>query len=111
MKTKFVLMLVFSVFAVSVFAQKSQLTKKLQTEEVPVAIIQSLEKDYSALASEKGTWTLMYTENMTTGKLTADFYTYSCKTNNEKVVLFYKQDGTLDHTKGIAAPAATGAKN
>lgn len=96
-------MLAMVAVAVGASAQKTELTKKLTRDEVPVAVVQSLQRDFANLA-ENGSWKLIYTEDMKTGKLTPEFYEYSCKKDGEKVEIYYKPDATLDHTKGINAP-------
>jgi hypothetical protein len=111
MKAGFVLALAFAMVAGVASAQKLQRTKKLTQEEVPVMIVQSLQKDYSNLA-DKGTWKLYYSEVPGSSKLTPDFYTYSCKKDTgEKVEIFFKPDGTVDHAKGVAvAPSVGGSQ-
>ena len=108
MKAGFVLALAFAVVAGAASAQKLQRSKKLTQEEVPVTIVQSLQKDYSSL-TDKGTWKLFYSEDAVSSKLTPDFYMYSCKKETgEKVEIFFKPDGTVDHAKGVTVPAAVG---
>jgi len=104
MKTGFVLASAFALLAGSASAQKFEKTRELIQEEVPVMVVQSLQKDFSNLA-DKGSWTLMYSEDVRTSQLTPEFYTYTCKNDGEKVELFYKSNGILDHTKGIKVPA------
>ena len=102
MKLGFFLMLAFAVLAGSVSAQTVEKVRRLKQDEVPVMIQQSLQKDFSSL-TEKGNWRLTYHEDLATRKLTPEFYTYSCKKDGERVEIYYKSDGALDHTKGIAA--------
>jgi len=104
MKIGFFFMLAFAVLAGTVSAQTVQKIRGLKQDEVPAMIQQSLQKDFSSL-TEKGSWKLRYREDLTTRKLTPEFYTYSCKKNGDSVEIYYKADGTLDHAKGIAAPA------
>jgi hypothetical protein len=104
MKMGYFLMLALAVLAGTVSAQTVEKIRRLKQDEVPVIIQQSLQKNFSSL-TEKGSWKLMYQEDLTTRKLTPEFYTYSCKRNGERVEIYYKSDGTLDHAKGIAAPA------
>ncbi len=106
MKIGFFLMLTLAALGGTASAQTVQMTKGLKQDEVPVMIQQSLQKNFSSL-TEKGSWKLMYHENVNTRKLTPEFYTYSCKKNGERVEIYYKADGTLDHAKGIAAPAVS----
>lgn len=103
MKTRFVLTIAMAAFAYGVSAQKIEMTKKLTRDEVPVVVVQALQRDFSTLP-ENGTWTLFYFEDVATAKLTPEFYQYACKKDNEKVEIYYKPDGTLDHTKGINPP-------
>jgi hypothetical protein len=103
MKTGHFFTLAFAVLAGSVSAQRMEQTKSLKQEEVPAVIQQSFQKDFSSL-TEKGNWKLRYSEDAATKQLTPEIYTYSCKNNGERVEIFYKPNGTLDHTKGIAAP-------
>ena len=102
MKSTIFVVVAFVLCAGSVSAQRVELTKRLVKDEVPVSIVQSLQKDFASLP-EKGNWKLVYFEDLNTKKLTAEFYTFSCKNNGEWVEIFYKPDGTLDHTKGIDA--------
>ena len=103
MKTRFMLTIAMVAFAYCVSAQKIEMTKKLTRDEVPVVVVQALQRDFSALA-DNGTWRLFYFEDTQTAKLTPEFYEYACKKDGEKVEIYYKPDGTLDHTKGISAP-------
>ncbi len=103
MKTGLFLTLALAVVAGSASAQQIRETKSLQQDEVPVLIQQSLKKDFSNL-TEKGNWKLSYYKDVSTKVVTPELYTYSCKNNGERVEIFYKTNGTLDHTKGIAAP-------
>ena len=103
MKLGFFFMLALTALAGAVSAQTVEEIRGLKQDEVPVMIQQSLQKDFSSL-TEKGKWKLIYQEDLATRKLTPEFYTYSCKKNGERVEIYYKTDGTLDHTKGIAAP-------
>src|SRR5882672_7118118 len=104
MKTGYFLALAFVVLAGSASAQQVRRTKLLKQEEIPISIQQSFQKDFSSL-TEKGNWKLSYYQDASSKILTPEFYTYSCKNNGERVEIFYKADGTLDHTKGIATPA------
>ena len=104
MKTGFFLTLALVVlFVGSASAQQVRETKSLNNDEVPVVIQQSFQKDFSSL-TEKGNWKLSYYKDVSTKVLTPEFYTYSTKNNGERVEIFYKADGKLDHTKGIEAP-------
>jgi hypothetical protein len=103
MKTGFFLTLAFAVLAGSASAQQMKKTKSLEKDEVPVLVQQSLQRDFSNL-TEKGEWKLTFIQDVSTKTSTPEFYTYTSKNNGEKVEIFYKADGTLDHTKGIAAP-------
>jgi len=104
MKMRYFLMFSLAVLAGTVSGQTVEKIRGLKQDEVPVMIQQSLQKNFSNL-TEKGNWKLMYHEDLTTRKLTPEFYTYSCKNNGERVEIYYKADGTLDHAKGIAVPA------
>jgi len=106
MKTRFVLTIAMAVFAYSAFAQKIEMTKKLTRDEVPVTVVQSFQKDFTNL-TENGNWKLIYLEDMKTRKLTPEFYEYSYKKDGDKVEIYYKPDGTFDHTKGIDPPTHT----
>ncbi|MEJ0056935.1 MAG: hypothetical protein WDN75_15550 [Bacteroidota bacterium] len=110
MKAGFVLTLAFAVLAGAASAQKLQRNKRVTQEEVPVTIVQSLQKDYSNLPTS-GTWKLFYSEDTRTSKLTAELYSYSCKKDGgEKVEVFFKPDGTLDHAKGVEAASTNGSQ-
>ena len=99
-------MLSLTVLAGTVSAQTVEKVRRLKQDEVPVMIQQSLQKNFSSL-TEKGSWRLTYQEDLATRKLTPEFYTYSCKKNGERVEIYYKSDGALDHAKGIEAPAVS----
>ena len=110
MKAGFVLTLAFAVLAGAASAQKLQRNRKVVQEEVPVTIVQSLQKDYSNLPAN-GTWKLFFSEDRQTSKLTAELYSYSCKKENgEKVEVFFKPDGSVDHVKGVEAKSTNGSQ-
>ena len=109
MKSTLLVVVAFVLCVGSVSAQKVELTKRLVQDEVPVLVLQSLQKDFASLP-EKGTWKMVYFEDLNTKKFTPAFYTYSCKNNGERVEIFFKPDGTLDHAKGIDAPASSEQK-
>ena len=102
MKTRFISTLAFVVLAYGASAQKTELSKVLSKDEVPVVVVQTLQKDFTNL-TEKGTWKMFYIEDVRTTKLTPEFYEYSCKKDGEKIELYFKPDGTLDHAKGMNA--------
>ncbi len=107
MKTKFIITLGLVLFAYSTFAQhaeRTELIRRLTRDEVPVVVVLALQKDFIKIA-DNGTWKLIYQEDLNTTKLIPEFYEYTFKQNGERVQIFYKPDGTLDHTKGITAPA------
>jgi hypothetical protein len=110
MKAGFVLTLAFAIFAGAASAQKIQRNKKLVQEEVPVTIVQSLQRDYSNLPTN-GTWKLFFSEDQYTSKLTPELYSYSCKRENgEKAEVFFKPDGSVDHAKGVEAKTTNGSQ-
>jgi hypothetical protein len=106
MKTRFILTVALALIAYCASAQKSEMTKTVTKDEVPVAVIQSLQKDYANLG-EKGTWKLFFFEDLKTSKCTPELYEYSCKKDGEKVYLYFKPDGTVDHAKGITVQTPT----
>lgn len=106
MKTRFILTMALAVFAYSSFAQKTEMTRKLTRDEVPVVIVLSLQKDFASL-NQNGDWILIYLEDLRTTKLTPEFYEYTCKHNGERVEIYYKPDGSLDHSKGIVQPTTS----
>lgn len=102
-KVIMVALFAFTVSAGSVFAQSFEKNKKLNQDEVPVAVMQSFQKEFSSL-QDKGTWKLIYTEKTRGEKtvFTPEHYTFSGKNNGEKVTISYAPDGTLENTKGIS---------
>lgn len=88
---------------ISAVAQNTfEKSKKLSKDEVPVAVMQSFQKDFSSL-DEKGYWKLYYTEKTENGKtvFTPEYYTFTGKNNGEKVVLTFSTTGTLASSKGV----------
>ena len=107
MKAGLVLTLAFAVVTGSAFAQKIQRTKRVIQEEVPVTIVQSLQKDFSNV-SDKGDWKLLYTENTYNSTFTPQFYVFTAKSESGRVDIFYKPDGTVDHAKGVTVVPSVG---
>jgi hypothetical protein len=108
---KVFLMTLFAVVVcgVSAFAQSAnEKSKKVTKEEVPVAVIQAFEKDYSKL-EDKGSWKVYFTETNEDGKtvFTPERYIFTGKDNGEKISLAYSPSGTLESSKGVS----DGAKN
>lgn len=100
-----VIIALFAVIACggTAFAQNAfEKSKKLSKEEVPVAVLQAFEKDFSNL-QDKGFWTLYYIEKTAEGKtiFTPERYTFTGKNNGEKVILTYSANGTLESSKGV----------
>jgi lipopolysaccharide export LptBFGC system permease protein LptF len=109
MKTGFVLTVLLVVFAGSVSAQNFQKKRRLMQEEVPILIVKALQKDFSAIA-DKGKWELIYHEDVRTSQLTPDFYVFTNKEGAETAQVYFRPDGIVDHTKGVAAPAGASEK-
>ena len=80
----------------------SEKSKKLTKDEVPVAVMQAFQKDFSTL-EDKGTWKAHYTEQTENGKtiFTAEYYTFTGKNNGEKVLLTFSPEGALQNSKGV----------
>jgi hypothetical protein len=105
MKTRFVLILIMAVLAVSVYAQKIELARQVTRDEVPMPVLVAFQKDFPNLtATESGIWKLYYTEDLKTKKLTPRLYEFSFRKDGERVEINYKPTGILDHVKGIEAP-------
>jgi hypothetical protein len=88
---------------ISAFAQNTfEKSKKLSKDEVPVAVMQSFQKDFSNL-EDKGSWKLHYTEKTENGKtvFTPEYYTFTGKNNGEKVELKFSTTGALASSKGV----------
>jgi hypothetical protein len=88
---------------VSAFAQNTfEKSKKLNKDEVPVAVMQAFQKDFSAL-EDKGYWKLHYTEKTENGKtvFTPEYYTFTGKRDGEKVELTFSPAGALENSKGV----------
>ena len=93
---------------ISAFAQNTfEKSKKLSKDEVPVAVMQSFQKDFGNL-EDKGSWKLHYTEKTENGKtvFTPERYIFFGKDNGEKISLSYSPSGTLESSTG-----ADNAKN
>ena len=88
---------------ISAFAQNTfEKSKKLSKDEVPVAVMQTFQKDFSNL-DDKGSWKLYYTERTENGKtvFTPEYYTFTGKNNGEKVELKFSTSGALASSKGV----------
>lgn len=91
----------------SAFAQTTfEKSKKINKDEVPVAVMQAFEKEYGSL-DDKGYWKVYYTEKTVNGKtvFTPERYTFSGKKDGEKLLLTYSTTGTLENSKGANSGA------
>jgi hypothetical protein len=105
MKTKFALTMILAVLALSAFAQKLEMSKKLTRDEVPVTIILAFQKDFPTLTGiEGGIWKLYYQHDLKTQKFIPRLYEFTFKKDGERVEINYKPDGKFDHAKGIDPP-------
>jgi hypothetical protein len=105
MKTVLLLTSMLALVAGSASAQyQSEFTENLQRDEVPVAVLQSLQNGENKNGYE-GSWQLIYIqntfENSHDAKLTPEFYRFACKMNGDRVEFFYNPDGILDHSYGV----------
>jgi hypothetical protein len=102
MKAGLILTLAFVVVAASASAQTVQRTRRVTQEEVPVTIVQSLQKDFNV--GNKGGWRVYYTENTANATVAAQFYVFTGKSDGKKIEIYYNPDGTVDHAKGVTVP-------
>ncbi len=108
MKAGWIFTLAFVAVVASVSAQTIQRTRRITQEEVPVSIVQSLQKDFNV--ADKGSWRLYYRENTVNATLAPQFYVFSGKSEGKKVEIYYNPDGSVDHAKGISVPEGTTSK-
>jgi hypothetical protein len=86
----------------SAFAQTTfEKSKKINKDEVPVAVMQAFQKEYGNL-DDKGYWKVYYTEKQVSGKtvFTPERYQFNGKKDGEKVLLTYSANGNLENSKG-----------
>jgi hypothetical protein len=107
MKAGLILTLVFTV-ATLASAQTVQRTRRVTQEEVPVKIVQSLQKDFNVV--DKGNWRVYYQENTTNATVSAKFYLFTGKSDGKKIEVYYNPDGTVDHAKGVMVPEGLTSK-
>lgn len=81
-------------------------SKKINNDEVPVAVMQAFQKEYAGLES-KGYWKVYYTEKQANGKtvFTPERYTFIGKKDGEKLLLTYSTTGALENSKGANSGA------
>ncbi|PZR36252.1 MAG: hypothetical protein DI538_14235 [Azospira oryzae] len=86
--------------SVVMFAQGYQKNVKLKQEEVPVAVVQAFQNDFSSISGEltKGSWSVNAEEK--NGVLKPITYAYKAKRGDAKFEARYTPDGTLDSAKG-----------
>src|SRR5262245_60196357 len=107
MKAGLILTLVLAVVIGSASAQGIQRTKRVTQAEVPVTIVQSLEKDFNI--TDPGNWKVQYRQNVNSS-IAVQYYIFAGENQGKKVEIFYKPDGTVDHAKGIEVPDALTSK-
>lgn len=107
MKAGLMLTLVFAV-SVGAFAQNVQRERPLMQEEVPVTIVQSLQKDFSI--SDRGRWKVFFKENQYNSTTTIQYYTFIGKSDGKRVEIQYNPDGTVERAKGVVVPEALARK-
>lgn len=108
MKNAILIVLFAAVASVgSAFAQTTfEKSKKINKDEVPVAVMKAFEKEYGTL-DEKGYWKVYYTEKTVNGKtvFTPERYTFNGKKEGEKIMLTFSTTGTLENSKGANSGA------
>ncbi len=75
---------------------------RIKQEQVPMAVMQTYEKDFSALP-EDGYW-MVYTETTQEGRRTATkpiWYSYHKRSKSERIEVRFLPNGTLESAKGI----------
>jgi hypothetical protein len=108
MKAGLMMLFVCAVAVGSVKAQSVAMSKKIMQEEVPVAIVKSLQEDLNV--SEQGQWRVHFDASTRTGVQTVRYYVFTAKSGGKKIQVYYNPDGTVDSAKGVNVPEALASK-
>jgi hypothetical protein len=108
MKAGLMLLLVCAVTVGSANAQAVAMSKKVMQEEVPVAIVKSLQDDLNV--SEKGQWRVHFDASGKTGVQTVRYYVFTAKSAGKKIQVYFNPDGTVGTAKGVTVPEALASK-
>jgi hypothetical protein len=88
--------------ATTVFSQSLRKTEKINAEQVPVAILESFQKDFGKIP-EDGYWTanIEIERDGARSVVKPLSYTFHKKNKDEKVEVRYAPDGKLEFVKGL----------
>lgn len=102
MKKIFYLCLFMGAIIMTVVGQSLRKTERIEADQVPVAIQQSLKVDFGSIPPD-GYWTATFIIEQTGSRAAAKplFYTYHKKDSSQKIEVRYTADGKLDSVKGL----------
>jgi hypothetical protein len=108
-KSMLLLILVASLFGTTV-AQSLRQTKRIEDNQVPVAVQLAFEEDFGQIPSG-GYWTSSFTIENDGFKSIAKplSYAFHKKSKNEKIEVVYTPDGKLESAKGLEKTKDTGS--
>jgi hypothetical protein len=102
MKKLSILFILCVATATTVFSQSLRKTEKINAEQVPVAILESFQKDFGKIP-EDGYWTanIEIERDGARSVVKPLSYTFHKKSKDEKVEVRYAPDGKLEFVKGL----------
>src|SRR6478736_4958473 len=96
---------------VAIYAQSINKSVPLKQEEVPVTVINAMQKDFASIQGElsKGSWTVM-TQQTNGQPIKPLFYIYKAKKGDSKFEARYSPTGELESSKGATKDGSSGGK-
>jgi hypothetical protein len=95
---------------VAIYAQSINKSVPLKQEEVPVTVVNALQKDFASIAGElsKGSWSVM-TQQTNGQPIKPLFYIYKAKKGDSKFEARYSPTGELESSKGATKDPNSGS--
>jgi len=97
--------------SVAIYAQSINKTMSLKQEEVPVTVVNALQRDFASISNDltKGSWSVLtqQTDSKTVKPL---FYIYKAKKGDNKFEARYSPTGELESSKGASKDGSSGSK-
>lgn len=102
MKKSMLLVIVMAGLFGTTLAQSLRQTKRIEDNQVPVAVQVAFEEDFGQVPSD-GYWTSSFTVENDGFKSIAKplSYTFRKKSKNEKIEVVYTPEGKLEYAKGL----------
>lgn len=96
---------------VAIYAQSITKTVPLKQEEVPITVVNAMQKDFASIQGElsKGSWTVL-TQQTNGQPIKPLFYIYKAKKGDNKFEARYSPAGELESSKGATKDGTTGDK-